>query len=111
MTNATGQFPNESFLGSLVVAVQVAGPIPGNVVITTAGLNGSFTLTVPASGVASTWRVVAVDAGGGNNGPQFPQTAPFCNNGQICGHGPSPRSSAAPLSRAPRSAWVPWRCH
>src|SRR5581483_1315465 len=88
-TGPGGLFPGETALGTLVVAVQLTGPIPGNVVVTTATANGSFTLTVPASGVASTWRVTAVDAGGGNATASAPQTAPFCNNAQICGHGPS----------------------
>ncbi len=85
---APGLFPNETALGTLIAAVQVAGPIPGNVVVTTAAANGSFTLNVPASGAAGTWRITAVDPGGGNTATNQPQTAPFCNNGQICGHGP-----------------------
>ncbi len=87
-TNAAGEFPNETRLGTTVVAVQISGPIPGNVVVGVAGADGTFALQVPATAVAGVWRVSAVDPGGGNTAPGAQSSAPFCNNGQICGHAP-----------------------
>jgi hypothetical protein len=79
----------ESLQGTLVVATQITGPAPGIVVVGTANPDGSFSLTVPAAGVAGTWRVIAIDPGGNNNGPNQQSTGPFCVNGQVCGHRPS----------------------
>ncbi len=88
--------PQETLLGSLVAAVQTAGPAPGTVVSGFAGPLGEFTLTVPAAGAAGSWRVFAVNSGGNfPGGAGTSQTVSICSSNDVCGHAPSPAPGVA----------------
>jgi hypothetical protein len=82
--------PQEILQGTLIAAVALGGGAPGTAVTATADPFGNFTLTVPAAGVASIWRVYAINPGGNvtpGAGPS--QTVTVCASNDICGHAPS----------------------